>query len=174
MKSEGLTKALQPTATRCAFTFFMIKNVSRDFQPRSRWPRLSSISLDLMSRTVALLLVVLPRVFASASDSRPHSRATEAYHQRLSQIIDSTAGPATDKLTAHIGAMVHFSFRIDAAGRISRLRVFAERASDRPAAQVLAQAIRTAHFPPPPPQVIAEQGHPWYDFPELVFLVGAD
>jgi len=127
-----------------------------------------------MYRLLPLVLVVVSCVFASASDSRPRRRASEAYQQRLSEIIDSTAGPATDKLTAYVGASVHFSFRIDAAGRISRIRVFAEQASDRPAAQVLAQAIRTAHFPPPSAQVIAEQGHPWYDFPELVFLVGAD
>jgi hypothetical protein len=101
-------------------------------------------------------------------------RATEAYHQRLSDIIDSTPALEADKLTAYAGASIHFSFRIDATGRISRLRVFAERVSDRPAAAVVAQAIRTTHFPPPPSQVIAEQGHPWYDFPELVFLPGAD
>jgi hypothetical protein len=122
--------------------------------------------------TVLLLFASCP--LASASDSRTFGRATEAYHQRLSEIIDSTPALAADKLTAYAGASVHFSFRIDAAGHISRLRVFAERASDRPAAAVVAQAIRTTHFPPPPPQVIAEQGHPWYDFPELVFLPGAD
>ena len=127
-----------------------------------------------MHRVLTMLLVLASCAFASASDSRTRARATEAYHQRLSVTIDSTAGPATDKLTAYVGASVHFSFRIDAAGRISRLRVFAERASDRPAAEVVTQAIRAAHFPPPPPQVIAEQGHPWYDFPEVVFLVGAD
>jgi|SRR6516162_494793 hypothetical protein len=127
-----------------------------------------------MHRALPLLIVALSCVFANASDSRSRDRATEAYHQRLSEIIDSTAGPATDKLTAYVGAMVHFSFRIDADGRVSRLRVVAERPSDRPAAQVVAQAIRAARFPPPSPQVIAEQGHPWYDFPELVYLVGAD
>jgi len=127
-----------------------------------------------MRRVLTVLLVLASCAFASASDSRTRGRAIEAYHQRLSDIIDSTAGPATDKLTAYVGASVHFSFRIDAAGRISRLRVFAERASDRPAAAVVAQAIRAAHFPPPPPQILAEQGHPWYDFPELVYFVGAD
>ena len=127
-----------------------------------------------MHRVLAVLLVLASCAFVGASDSHTHGRATEAYHQRLSDIIDSTAALAPEKLTAYSGASIHFSFRIDAAGRISRLRVFAERASDRPAAQVVAQAIRAAHFPPPPPQVIAEQGHPWYDFPELVFLPGAD
>ena len=125
-------------------------------------------------RTVTVLVLLASFAVASASDSRARSGATEAYHQRLWEIIDNTPALAADKLTAYVGASVHFSFRIDAAGRISRLRVFAERASDRPVAAVVAQAIRTAHFPAPPPQVIAEQGHPWYDFPELVFLPGAD
>lgn len=125
-------------------------------------------------RVLTVVLLFTSCALASASDSRTRGGATEAYHQRLSQIIDSTPVLAADKLAAYLGASIHFSFRIDAAGRISRLRVFAERASDRPAAAVVAQAIGTAHFPPPPPQVIAEQGHPWYDFPELVFLPGAD
>ena len=127
-----------------------------------------------MHRAVTLLLVLVSSGLVSASDLRTRSPATEKYHQRLSDIIDGTPGLAPEKLSAYAGAAVHFSFRIDAAGRISRLRVFAERASDRRAAQVVAQAIRSARFPPPPPQVIAEQGHPWYDFPELVFLPGAD
>ena len=127
-----------------------------------------------MRRAIALLFVVTSFGYVSASDLRTRSPASEAYHQRLSDIIDSTPELASEKLTAYVGASVHFSFRIDVAGRISRLRVFAERASDRPAAQVVAKAIRTARLPPPPPPVIAEQGHPWYDFPELVFLPGAD
>jgi len=127
-----------------------------------------------MHRLLTALMVLASCAFATASDSHTRGRATEAYYQRLSDIIDSTAGLAPEKFTAYLGASIHFSFRIDAAGRISRLRVFAERASDRPAAQVVAQAIRVLNFPPPPPQVIAEQGHPWYDFPELVFLPGAD
>jgi hypothetical protein len=127
-----------------------------------------------MHRAVILLFVLVSSGLVSASDLRTRSLATEKYHQRLSDIIDGAPGLASEKLSAYAGAAVHFSFRIDAAGRISRLRVFAERASDRPAAQVVAQAIRSARFPPPSPQVIAEQGHPWYDFPELVFLPGAD
>jgi hypothetical protein len=127
-----------------------------------------------MHRAVALLFVLASSGFVNAADLRTRSPATEVYHQRLSDIIDSLAALTPEKLAAYGGAAVHYSFRIDAAGRISRLRVFAERASDRPAAQVVAQAIRTAHLPPPPTQVIAEQGHPWYDFPELVFLPGAD
>jgi hypothetical protein len=125
-------------------------------------------------RVLTVLLLFASYALASASDSQTRSRATEAYNQRLWEIIDSTPALAADKLTSYLGASIHFSFRIDAAGRISRLRVFAERASDRPVAAAVAQAIRTAHFPPPPPQVIAEHGHPWYDFPELVFLPGAD
>ena len=39
---------------------------------------------------------------------------------------------------------------------------------------MVAQAIQAARFPPPPPQVLAKQGHRWYDVPERVFLVGAD
>jgi hypothetical protein len=125
-------------------------------------------------RVLTVVLVFTSCALAGASDSRTRGGATEAYHQRLSQIIDSTPVRAADKLTAYLGASIHFSFRIDAAGRVSRLRVFPERASDGPAAAVVAQAIRTAYFPPPPQQVIAEQGHPWYDFPELVFLPAAD
>ena len=101
-------------------------------------------------------------------------RSDRGISSAIIQIIDSTPVLAADKLTAYLGASIHFSFRIDAAGRVSRLRVFPERASDGSAAAVVAQAIRTAYFPPPAPQVIAEQGHPWYDFPELVFLPGAD
>jgi hypothetical protein len=127
-----------------------------------------------MHRAVTLLSVLASSVVVSASDLRTRSPATEAYHQRLSEIIDSSPALTREKLAAYGGAAVHYSFRIDAAGRISRLRVFAERASDRPAALAVAQAIRAARLPPPPPQVIAEQGHPWYDFPELVFLPGAD
>jgi hypothetical protein len=127
-----------------------------------------------MLRVLTVILVLASCAFASASNSRTRGRATETYHQRLSDIIDSTPTLAAEKLAAYGGAAVHFSFRIDAAGRISRLRVFAERSADRPAAQIVAQAIRAAHFPPPPPQVIAEHGPPWYDFPELVFLPGAD
>ena len=127
-----------------------------------------------MHRVPTLILVIASCAFASASDSRTRGAATEAYHQRLSDIINSAPALAAEKVTAYGGAAVHFSFRIDAAGRISHVRVFAERPADRPAAQVVAQAIRAAHFPPPPSQVIAEQGHPWYDFPELVFLPGAD
>ena len=127
-----------------------------------------------MYRAVALLFALASSGFVSAAGLPTHSPATEAYHQRLSDIIDSSVALAPEKLTAYVGASVHFSFRIDAAGRISRLRVFAERASDRPAAQVVGQAIRAARLPPPPPQVIAGQGHPWYDFPEFVFLPGAD
>ncbi len=127
-----------------------------------------------MHRAVALLFVLASSGCMSAADLRTRTPPTEAYHQRLSDIIDSLAALTPEKLAAYGGAAVHYSFRIDAAGRISRLRVFADRASDRPAAQVVAQAIRSAHLPPPPPQVIAEQGHPWYDFPELVFLPGAD
>ena len=127
-----------------------------------------------MHRAVVLLFVLAASALVSAADLRTRSPATEAYHQRLSDVIDGLPALTREKLAAYGGASIHYSFRIDAAGRISRLRVFAERASDGPAAQVVASAIRTAHLPPPPPQVIAEQGHPWYDFPELVFLPGAD
>ena len=127
-----------------------------------------------MYRAVALLFVLASSALVSAAELQTRSPATEAYHQRLSNMIDGLPALTREELAAYGGASVHYSFRIDAAGRVSRVRVFAERASDRPAAQVVAQAIRAAHLPPPPPQVIAEQGHPWYDFPELVFLPGAD
>ena len=127
-----------------------------------------------MHRAVTLLFVLASSGVVSASDLRTRSPASDAYRERLSQIIDSAPALAPEKLTAYFGASVHFSFRIDAAGRISRLRVFADRPSDRSAAQVVAQAIRTMRLPPPPPQVTAEQDHAWYDFPELVFLIGAD
>jgi hypothetical protein len=127
-----------------------------------------------MHRAVVLLFVLAASALVSAADLRTRSPATEAYHQRLSDVIDGLPALTREKLAAYGGASIHYSFRIDAAGRISRLRVFAERASDGPAAQVVARAVRTAYLPPPPPQVIAEQGHPWYDFPELVFLPGAD
>jgi hypothetical protein len=126
-----------------------------------------------MHRALALLFALASCGFVNASDLRPRT-ATEAYHQRLSNIIDSLPALALEKLPTDAGASIHFSFRIDAAGRISRLRVFAERPSDRAAAQIVAREIRAARLPPPPPQVIAEQGHRWYDFPELVFLPGAD
>ena len=127
-----------------------------------------------MHRAVSLLFVLSAFGVVSASDLRTRTSASAEYRERLSQIIDSSAALAPEKLVAYSGASIHYSFRIDAAGRISRLRVFAERASDRPAAQIVAQAIRAASLPPPPSQVIAEQKHPWYDFPELVFLPGAD
>ena len=128
-----------------------------------------------MNRVVTVLLFVFASAgFISASDLRPRKPPTEAYNQRLSDIIDSLPALDRDKFSAYGGASIHFSFRIDAAGRISRLRVFAERPSDRPAAQIVAQSIRAARLPPPSSQVIAEQGHPWYDFPELIFLPGAD
>ena len=82
-----------------------------------------------MLRVLTVILVLASCEFAGASDSRTRGRATEAYHQRLSDIIDSTPTLAAEKLTAYGGAAVHFSFRIDAAGRISRLRLFAEEIS---------------------------------------------
>jgi hypothetical protein len=112
--------------------------------------------------------------FAVAAGSRSVASASDAYEQRLLEVVDRVASDATDKFPAYIGASVHFSFRVDPAGRLSRVRVFAERPSDRPAAQVVAQAIRAAHFPPPTQQAMAEQGHRWYDLKELVFAVGAD
>jgi hypothetical protein len=127
-----------------------------------------------MHPAVTLLFMLASSGLLSASDLRSRSPATDAYRQRVWEIIDGLPALAAEKLTAYGGAAVHISFRIDAAGRISRLRVFAERPSDRPAAQVVAQAIRAARLPPPPSRVIAEQGHAWYDFPELVFLPGAD
>lgn len=127
-----------------------------------------------MRSAVTLLFMLALCGVASASESRIRDPASEAYRQRLSEIIDSLPALAAEKLAAYSAASIHYSFRIDAAGRISRLRVFAERASDRPAAQIVAQAIRAARLPPPSQQVIAEQRHPWYDFPELVFLPGAD
>ncbi|MFZ0917523.1 MAG: hypothetical protein WAN04_11560 [Candidatus Udaeobacter sp.] len=110
----------------------------------------------------------------SPSGSRRVATASDAYEQRVLEVVDRAVDPATDKLPQYIGARVHFSFRIDPAGHLSRVRVFAERASDRPVAQIVAQAIRAAQFPSPPPKVMAEQGHRWYDLPELVYLVGAD
>jgi hypothetical protein len=127
-----------------------------------------------MRRAVTLPLVLLAFGVVSASDLRARTSASAEYRERLSQIIDSLPALASDRLVAYGGASIHYSFRIDAAGRISRLRVFAERASDRPAAQVVAQAIRAARLPPPPRNVIAEQKHPWYDVPELIFLPRAD
>jgi len=127
-----------------------------------------------MYRAVTLLLLLAASGFANASDLRTRTPASDGYYRRLSEIIDSSPALTSEKLAAYATAAIHYSFRIDAAGRISRVRVFAERASDGPAAQAVAQVIRAAHLPPPPPQVIAEQGHPWYDFPELVFLPGAD
>jgi hypothetical protein len=112
--------------------------------------------------------------FASGSDSRRVSTPSGAYERRVLEVFDRAVGPATDKFPKYIGATVHFSFRIDPVGHLSRLRVFAERASDRPIAHIVAQAIRAAHFPPPPPEVLLEQGHRWYDLRELVYLVGAD
>jgi hypothetical protein len=111
---------------------------------------------------------------ASPSGSRRVATASDAYEQRVLEVVDRAVGPATDKLPQYIGARVHFSFRIDPARHLSRVRVFAERASDRPVAQIVAQAIRAAQFPPPPPKVMIEQGHRWYDITELVYLVGAD
>ena len=137
-------------------------------------PWLISFSLDLMHRVVNLLFALSAFGVVSASDLRTRTSASAEYRERLSQIIDSSPSLAAERLVAYGGASIHYSFRIDAAGRISRLRVFAERGSDRPAAQVVAQAIRAARLPPPPRQVIAEQKHPWYDFPELIFLPGAD
>lgn len=61
-------------------------------------------------------------------------------------MIDRAASDATDKFPSYIGASVHFSFRHDAIGRVSRLRVFSERASDRRIAQVGARSIQAAHF----------------------------
>jgi hypothetical protein len=127
-----------------------------------------------MNRAVTLLFVLASTGFVSASDLRSRSLATEEYNQKLSRIIDSSPALAPEKLTAYGAAAIHYSFRIDARGRISHLRVFTERASDRPAAQIVAQAIRAARLPPPSSRVIAEQGHGWYDFPEIVFLPGAD
>jgi hypothetical protein len=120
-----------------------------------------------------LLAVVSVVVVACASEDESAS-ARKAYEQRVSEVFDRAVGPATDRFPAYIGAMVHFSFRIDPAGSVSRVRVFAERPSDRPVAQIVAQAIRIAHFPSPPQQVMVEQGHRWFDVPELVYLVGAD
>jgi hypothetical protein len=126
-----------------------------------------------MHRVLLLLFLLASSRFISASDLYPRT-ATEIYHQRLADIINELPVLEREKLPAYGSASVHFSFRIDAAGRVSRLRVFAERPSDRPTAQIAARAIRAVRLPPPPRQVIAEQGHPWYDFPELVFLPGAD
>ena len=112
--------------------------------------------------------------FASPPGSRRVVTATDAYERRVLEVVDRAAGPTTDKFPQYIGATVHFSFRIDPAGHVSRLRVFAERVSDRPIAQIVAQAIRAAQFPPPPPTVMVEQRHRWYDLRELVYLVGAD
>jgi hypothetical protein len=112
--------------------------------------------------------------FASSSGSRQVPTASETYDQRLLEIVDRAASEATDPFPALVGANVHWSFRIDPAGRLSRVRVFGDRPSDHHAAELLAQAIRAAHFPPPPPQAMQEQGHRWYDIKEYVFLVGAD
>jgi hypothetical protein len=112
--------------------------------------------------------------FASAADSRSVASASDAYDQRLLGVVDRAASAATDRSPAYIGASIHFSFRIDPAGHVSRVRVFAERASDRRAAQIVARAIQTAHFPPPPAKAMVEQGRRWYDLREYVFLVGAD
>jgi hypothetical protein len=112
--------------------------------------------------------------FASGSGSRQVPTPSEAYDQRVLEVVDRAASDVTDRFPSYIGASVHFSFRVDAIGRVSRLRVFAERASDRPIAQIVAQAIQAALFPLPPPQVLSEQGHRWFDVRERVFLVGAD
>ena len=111
---------------------------------------------------------------ASPSGSRRVATAGDAYQQRVLEVVDRAVDPATDKLPQYIGARVHFSFRIDPAGHLSRVRVFAERASDRPVAQIVDQTIRAAQYPPPPPKVMVEQGHPWYELDDLIYLVGAD
>ena len=112
--------------------------------------------------------------FASRSGSRQIVTASETYDQRVLEVVDRAVSDATDRFPSYVGASVHFSFRLDAVDRVSRLRVSAERASDRSIARIVAQAIQAARFPPPPPQVLAKQGHRWYDVPERVFLVGAD
>jgi hypothetical protein len=96
--------------------------------------------------------------FVTASGSRPAASASDAYEQRLLEVVDRTVGPATDKFPRYTGASVHFSFRVDPVGQPSRVRAVAERASDRPIAQVVAEGIRAAHFPPPPPQLMIQQG----------------
>jgi hypothetical protein len=111
--------------------------------------------------------------FFSTPPSRSVASASDAYEQRLLEVVDRTVGRATDKFPVYIGTAVHFSFRVDPAGRPSLVRVFAEQQSDLPTEQIVAQAIRTARFPPPPPQVMAQQGHRWYDFTEHVYLFGA-
>jgi hypothetical protein len=110
-------------------------------------PWLICFSLDLMHRELTLLFVLSALGLVSASDLRTRTSASAEYRERLSQIIDGSPALAPERLVAYGGASIHYSFRIDAAGRISRLRVFAERASDRPAAQVVAKAIRAARLP---------------------------
>jgi hypothetical protein len=58
----------------------------------------------------ATLLFVLASSVVSASDLRTRGRATEAYHQRLSEIIDSLPALTREKLAAYGGAAVHYSF----------------------------------------------------------------
>ena len=113
-------------------------------------------------------------LFANGSGLRHVPTPSEAYDQKVLEVVDRTVDPATDKFPAYIGASVHFSFRINPVGQPSHVQVFAERASDRPIAHVVGEAIRSTHFPPPPPQLMAQQGHRWYDVKEYVYLVGAD
>jgi hypothetical protein len=112
--------------------------------------------------------------FVSLSHSRSVASASSAYEQQVLRVVDRAVARATNKFPAYIGTAIHFSFRIDPAGRSSLVRVFAEQQADLPAAEIVAQAIRKARFPPPPPEVMAQQEHRWYDFAEHVYLVGAD
>jgi hypothetical protein len=125
-------------------------------------------------RLSPMLFPVVSVVIVACASEDESASASKAYERRVFEVFDRAVGPAADRFPAYIGAMVHFSFRVDPAGNVSRVRVFAERPSDRPVAQIVAHAIRTAHFPPPPQQVMVEQGHRWFDVPELVYLVGAD
>jgi hypothetical protein len=79
-----------------------------------------------MQRTITLLFVLASYAFVGASELRTRNPASDVYRERLSRIIDSSPALAAEKLTSFGSAAIHYSFRIDAAARISRLRVFAE------------------------------------------------
>jgi hypothetical protein len=112
--------------------------------------------------------------FVNPVSSRSVASPAGAYEHQVLRVVDRAVGRAIDKFPAYIGTAVHLSFRIDPAGRSSLVRAFAEQQADLPAADIVAQAIRTARFPPPPPEVMMQQGHRWYDFTDHVYLVGAD
>jgi TonB family protein len=57
---------------------------------------------------------------------------------------------------------VKFSFRLDRAGRVTRLKVTSS-TSNRFVEQTTLQTIRATKFPPIPKKVIAEQGHDYVD-----------